>query len=99
MLGGAKFHDGRAGAAVDLAGEGKREHFGMSLEQGMNSALQISYALSMDYSDFENTLLLANAEIIQHDLFDLAWDERVQVQNAVDRQRDRVAELIVRRFH
>jgi len=71
----------------------------MFLKQRMDSSLQITDALSMNDADFENTLFLTGVEISKNNLFDLAWQKGVQIQHAVDRQRDRVAELIVRLLH
>ena len=99
MLDRAKLDDGCTGAAVELAGEGKREHFGMALEQRMDTSLQITDAFSMNDADLQNALLLAGVEISQDDLFDLARRKGVQIQHAVDRQRDRLAEAVIRLIH
>ncbi len=67
----------------------------MLFQQRMDSPLQITNPFSMDHTHLQNALLSASFQIRQHYLFDFARRKRVQVQNAIDRQLNRFAELII----
>ncbi len=80
--------DGCAPAAEVFAGERIRNDFRMPGEQRVDAASQIADAFAMNDSDLKNSPLPAFGQILVDHHLHIARPKCVQVQHAIDRQRD-----------
>jgi hypothetical protein len=62
----------------------------MSCEDGVDTSAQLSNAFAMDDADLENTPFTARSQVIPHQPFYCAWLERMQIQDAIDWNLDRL---------
>ena len=69
----------------------------MRLQKRVNRALQIADAFAVNDAHFEDAPLPTDIQIRHDDLFNFARLNRVQVQDAVDRQRHRL--IIIKFVH
>ena len=81
-------HKGRPGSTVSFTGEVERNHVWMFLQEGMDCLAQLPDAFAMDDADFEDAFLPARTEIFGDDFLHVPWTEGVQVEHAINRQRD-----------
>src|SRR5262245_21473973 len=90
-----KFYHGCAAPAIKLARQRERSNRRMSFQHGLDSPLQVADPLSVNHTNFEYALLATDLQVSQQDVLYLTRLDRVQVQDAVDWQRHRLAKLIL----
>ena len=60
----------------------------MFLQNGVNGAAQIPNPFAVNDAHLENPSLLTLRQIVQHQVFHLAWLECVQIEHAINRKLD-----------
>ena len=78
--------DGGTPSAVLRVVQCERDDFRMFFQKGMDGAAQVADAFPVDEAHLKNSARAALRQIFQHDILDLRRFERVQIQDAVDRE-------------
>ena len=81
--------EGGAGAAISFAGEGEGDDAGVLAEQCMDGLAELSDALAVDETHFQNAGAAAFSEVFEHDLLYVAGSKRMEVQHAIYRNAKR----------
>lgn len=52
----------------------------------MHGLPQLANALAVNHTDLANSFLAASGQVLPNDVLHVVWPERVEIQNALDRQ-------------
>jgi hypothetical protein len=63
----------------------KRKHIRMPRENGTNGLAHLPNSFAVDNSDGKYIAFEAGSEVIPHQVFDITWAKRVQIQDTIDR--------------
>ncbi len=62
----------------------------MSGQESVDGTAEVADSLAVDDPHFEDVLFLAGSQVVQHDRFHVARPESVEIQDAIDREFNRV---------
>jgi len=81
-----QLNEGGAPAAVFRVVERERKDGGVSRQDGVNAAAEVSDAFAVDDAHLENAFLEAGLKVFRDEFADVLRAERVEIQDTVDRQ-------------
>jgi hypothetical protein len=78
----------RSATAEGFGREGEGMDAGVAGEDGVDGVAKLADAFAVDDAEFENSAFLAKGNVIEQNVADVFGPERVQIEDAVNRQVD-----------